>query len=442
MQVARWIMLPLLLLAPPKQVFGEARLTVPNEVAGIDGNAESHVPFGALGDQRYQQLYDESQFPTGRYRIDEISFRVNVSGGSVFDGRSYTRALVRLSTTDVEPPGLSANFDENHGPRPQVVYDGPLVLSSGARSQGSGGRIFDVEIPFDGDYLYDRARGNLLVDLTLQGASGAPPPDFDAVVASSGSAVVARVISGRRGLGRLDPVSELTGLATQFRGDLQPGADNLVFNPDFSRELEDAGWEVLGNVEKGYSASFDQTRSNDSGSLLVINKVPNNDAVYAPATQCVPVESGERYRLEGWVHLLPAPAFAIGSGSLNLSWSDGPDCDPFEDEIDLGAFSDETRTTREWVFVATPRVSPPAGKVAALIRADVRKDSASDPSYEARFDSIYFGVPEPSPAALGISALLGLAGLAAQRRRRAAKAPILQVPGSRISSTTDRGPTV
>jgi hypothetical protein len=137
---------------------------VPNSLATTNGRGGNSYPFNIPASVRYQQVYASSQFPTnGPFLVTEIAFRPSADSGGPFTS-AVPNLVIELSTTSANPsPSLSTTFADNVGPDKQQVFGGPLILSS--HFAGSGPKEFDAIIPLQRAFLYDPAKGNLLVDI-------------------------------------------------------------------------------------------------------------------------------------------------------------------------------------------------------------------------------------------------------------------------------------
>lgn len=190
-------------------------VTAPNELASVEGNAALGYPlnvgFFNLASQRYQQVYDASQFTLvpGGGDITQISFRVNGTLGPF--ASTLPDIQFDLSTTPKPPGALSLTFADNLGPDDTVVYGrGPLTLS------GSGGakpNPFDVTINLTTPFHYDPAHGNLLLDIRNFG--GGQTAQFDAT--SQYGDLISRVFTDVSGVNTaVADGASASGLVTQF----------------------------------------------------------------------------------------------------------------------------------------------------------------------------------------------------------------------------------
>lgn len=153
--------------------------TVPNVNASVNGGfggaqpLTSTVGSGALG-SRSQQLYMASQFgglsPMGNL-ISQIRFRP-IEAPSLFAGNTITATnlTITLSTSQRVDSGmnqLSTTFADNVGGDAQVVYTGPLTLTTTATSLPNGTFAFDYIITLQQGFNYNPSLGNLLLDITV-----------------------------------------------------------------------------------------------------------------------------------------------------------------------------------------------------------------------------------------------------------------------------------
>jgi hypothetical protein len=204
---------------------GAALIIAPNSAATVEGESNNAFPFNIaatlLANQRYQQVYDASQFatllPTGGL-ITQILFRPDVTGS----GAAFTSTLpsirIDLSTTSAAPDGLSTTFASNVGLDDTIVYGGPagapLTLSSAATGPPSGPKDLDIVINLTTPFLYNPLLGNLLLDVRNFG-DGATTA-FDAINEVGDS--VSRVFTTSAGVNSptADGLGPTIGLVTGF----------------------------------------------------------------------------------------------------------------------------------------------------------------------------------------------------------------------------------
>ncbi|HZZ43742.1 MAG TPA: PEP-CTERM sorting domain-containing protein [Tepidisphaeraceae bacterium] len=147
-----------------------AVVTVPNANAGTLGNGQSTNPLRSYGTggNRYQQVYDASQFGafSSAESIQSIAFRAKQGVLGSFIGNSVTvsNIIITLSTTSADDTtGLSAALNSNVGPNVQTVYSGPLTLTTSTSASTPFGYVINLQTPF----TYSKAAGNLLLDITI-----------------------------------------------------------------------------------------------------------------------------------------------------------------------------------------------------------------------------------------------------------------------------------
>lgn len=152
-------------------------IVIPGANASARGDSSNVYPFD-FGPQlsRYQQVYAASEFGPGKRTITALRFRPtdNAQPFSITD----PNVRIDLSTTSAAPDGLSPVFDNNTGADDVIVHDGPLSLSSANSGPVNSPGAFDVVIPLSTPFLYDPAKGNLLLQVrNFAGSPGQFPLD-------------------------------------------------------------------------------------------------------------------------------------------------------------------------------------------------------------------------------------------------------------------------
>jgi hypothetical protein len=178
-------------------------IVVPNDLATVEGNAADNFTFSIFTPSgptpfppsvRFQQVYDASQFSalSGPMLITQIAFRPNGSATSLCsqpvtcpEGKAFTSTLpsiqIDLATTnripmDISlvappPPFMSVRFADNLFFADQsetddtMVFSGALSLASAFTGPVGGPKDFDIIINLQHLFLYDPAKGNLLLDV-------------------------------------------------------------------------------------------------------------------------------------------------------------------------------------------------------------------------------------------------------------------------------------
>ena len=124
-------------------------------------------PIGC-GPMHYEQIYSASQFTTGAVAISSIGFRPDAMYGHAF-GPTAVDLDIGLAATTVDPSAISADFAQNQAASLVQVFSGTAMISS----DGSGS--YDILFPFTSNFLYDPAKGNLLLDLNVKNSQNVSP---------------------------------------------------------------------------------------------------------------------------------------------------------------------------------------------------------------------------------------------------------------------------
>lgn len=168
----RFFPIALLVLGFVRSPATEQVISIPSGV----GNTLTLYPMRIEEDwtvsMRYQQVYAASAFaalaPTNYY-ITRIDFLVDETADEGVMGTT-TNLEIRVSTTAKAPDALSTIFADNIGPDEMLVYADtePMYIRPNLRLDRY---IFVLPEPF----RYEPARGNLLLDLSVQ-TTGMPLP--------------------------------------------------------------------------------------------------------------------------------------------------------------------------------------------------------------------------------------------------------------------------
>jgi hypothetical protein len=214
-----------------------ASVVAPLGKLNIEGNTHNYYPFdigatGGAGDsQRYQQVYDASDFASsGPILITQIAFRPDA-----FVGRAFMSILpdiqINLSTISLGPDGLSLVFANNVGLDDTIVLArGPLSLSSNFTGPQGGPLDFDVVITLTTPFFYNPAAGNLLMDVRNFGGGMTTVLDAQDTTGDS----ISRVFTTISSPGGVDSPnaghSDSAGAVTQFTYTSvpEPGAGGLL----------------------------------------------------------------------------------------------------------------------------------------------------------------------------------------------------------------------
>lgn len=153
---------------PPVVACNAESLAVPAVFANVEAGGGTSVLRDAI---RLQEVYGAGQFPTNPIVIRQIRWRPSAIFGSAFTG-TISNLQINLSTTVRQPDGLSATFAQNVGTNDTVVFSGPVTMTSAFAGPAGGPKAFDMVVPLTTPFIYDPARGNLLVD--VRNHSGGP----------------------------------------------------------------------------------------------------------------------------------------------------------------------------------------------------------------------------------------------------------------------------
>jgi hypothetical protein len=189
-------------------------VVVPNELADVEGNAAQLAPFtgpdtpgpgGEFWDsERYQQVYDASQFATVRPEgefVTAIDFRVDAPLG--YPSGVLLRSMeVSLSTTARGPDNLSTNFAENVGPDATVVFRRGQYSAALGYTPFESPQGFDMSIIATPWFFYRPLSGNLLLDIkvfTYSNSIRAAPFDASDVTGDSISCLATTNVTSTTG---------------------------------------------------------------------------------------------------------------------------------------------------------------------------------------------------------------------------------------------------
>jgi streptogramin lyase len=244
------------------------RVVVPNDAETKEGGCACDYPFNVGNPTslhkgapsiRTQQIFPASAFSSlpGPMFITQIAFRPAAGTcGVLFPGAAFGPVSfpvkISLSTTQTlanYPRGLfspieaerrlecdihrnpnhskvlmSCYFDENIGLDSQVVFDGMLTLSSANTTTIGGTTAFDIIINLQHPFLYDRQKGNLLLD--VKNFTNPTTTWIDTVESSSDQNVVFRIDFDDVDSPTSDGFDEpnAVGFVTRFQFDEQPFA--------------------------------------------------------------------------------------------------------------------------------------------------------------------------------------------------------------------------
>ncbi len=140
-------------------------IVVPNSLATVEGNSNNAIPFSLFWiSMRYQQVYSSSEFPAGPILITQLGFRPDATFGIAFSS-TIPNIQIDLSTTTLPVDGLDTTLANNVGADNTVAFNGALALSSSFTGPTGGPKDFDILVNLTTPFLYDKAQGNLLLDV-------------------------------------------------------------------------------------------------------------------------------------------------------------------------------------------------------------------------------------------------------------------------------------
>jgi hypothetical protein len=187
-------------------------IVVPNTLATNDGNSFNTAPSGP-GSVREMQIYASSQFGalSGPSLLTQFAFRPDTTPGP--SGPREVSLRIFASTTSRSVNGMSTTLADNHGADKTLVYDGSLIWQT-ANLPGPGNtRQFDIVFPLTTPFLYNRAAGNLLIEIQFT---------------ANGSSIRTDSVTGNSALAQFVNVTSNTG-ATGFS--VTPKVAQFTFAP-------------------------------------------------------------------------------------------------------------------------------------------------------------------------------------------------------------------
>ena len=165
--------------------FAGAGVVAPNGDATTEGNSNNVWPFsagwfGTNSTSRDQQVYNASQFGASgsTLNIGAIAFRFDSAVNPQTETDFFPNIEIDLSTTVVSADHMSTAFGKNIGADDTVVYSGPLTLTGTALGQSPN--PFNLIINLQTPFLYNTARGNLLLDIKINAPGSFPISALDA----------------------------------------------------------------------------------------------------------------------------------------------------------------------------------------------------------------------------------------------------------------------
>ena len=164
-------LLPLLLLCAAP-LAAQTLVTVPNGYDNLEGTSASRTPFGWTAG-RVQYLVDGAQLCPNfavitnlRLRLDGGNFNVDALAAKTFT------ATIQAYEVPITPQTMISNFASNVGSATSTtVFSGSLSIPAATRVLPYP-NPWTIDIPLQAPIVYQRANGNLLLDILLTGSTG------------------------------------------------------------------------------------------------------------------------------------------------------------------------------------------------------------------------------------------------------------------------------
>jgi hypothetical protein len=182
-----------------------------------DPGAGNSFPFGSAYNAEYQQVYGASDF-SGPILINDLEF-FNTQFNSGSTSLPTGNWKIQLSTTQVGVNNITGNFANNEGNDITTVYDDNITQ---AWQFGN-----TLHLILGKSFLYDPAKGNLLMDVVTSGVTNPGGSTFFDVN-STGGFFTRVYCSGGIACGSNGTVDTGYGLVTGFSGNSVPEPGTLV----------------------------------------------------------------------------------------------------------------------------------------------------------------------------------------------------------------------
>ncbi|MBL8897721.1 MAG: trypsin-like peptidase domain-containing protein [Planctomycetes bacterium] len=245
--------------APIVELCVEA-LHAPREHARTDAPLASALPWSSLppNGARVLTVYEATNFGAiGERRLARLAWRPDA--GAAFPGGSID-VRVSLSTAPAgRASALVPSFASNHGPDRRVVFDGTATAPArAARAGAAATAALQIELPTA--YVYDPARGALVVDLEIRSASaGLQGLLWDCAAGANGA--IGRVAHGS------DWRATIAQFSESFGAQLALGAEPVIDLPLALDGSEGAGVSFDGLAHSGPSRELTVYDGNALASL-------------------------------------------------------------------------------------------------------------------------------------------------------------------------------
>ncbi len=119
-------------------------------------------------DMHEQVLYDGAQIARTRALITAVAFRRDCDRGKAFQPRKVHRRIL-ADHCSKGPDAISGTFARNLGPGAVKVFESSRVIFPAQAACSAGPAPFTALFPFSRPFLYERKKGNLLLDILGKG---------------------------------------------------------------------------------------------------------------------------------------------------------------------------------------------------------------------------------------------------------------------------------
>jgi hypothetical protein len=160
---------------------------VPSHADLAEGQHDSPMPFGIPG-FRTQILVDGSAVAVNGALVSALRFRADRTS-LPHVGTSVPNVTVRLSHSSIALGNMATTFANNVTGAQATVFQGTVVLPDHTTTPQMAGPLpWDIEIVLQSPFAYDRAQGNLLVEIVGANAPGQFPSFYLDATVGGGSA--------------------------------------------------------------------------------------------------------------------------------------------------------------------------------------------------------------------------------------------------------------
>jgi len=164
---------------------GQTSIVIPNANATTAGNGGGTLPATPTSGE-IQNLFDPSQFPSGPIYITGITFRAAPGQGAyglTVSGSVYASTSPNWPNSNNGHPLMSSTFASSVGPDNTLVLSGNNVTLSAPACAGPAPCPFATPIVFSSPFLYNPAKGPLLLDVKATAISGVGKADDESCAA-------------------------------------------------------------------------------------------------------------------------------------------------------------------------------------------------------------------------------------------------------------------